>query len=129
MFVLSKGKPKTFNPLHDRTKYKKSEIGKTRKKTERKPDGSLVQAESIAKKLKIKSNIWLFSTGSNHTTRYKPAYEHPAMFPEQLAIDQIRSWTNESDLILDPFAGAGTSKPACILVFNPFYCNVRFILE
>ena len=35
--------------------------------------------------------------------------EHPAMFPELLAKDHILSWSNEGDLILDPFTGSGTT--------------------
>jgi site-specific DNA-methyltransferase (adenine-specific) len=31
------------------------------------------------------------------------------MFPEQLAADQIISWSNEGDLIYDCFTGSGTT--------------------
>lgn len=31
------------------------------------------------------------------------------MFPEDLARDQIISWSNEGDLIFDPMCGAGTT--------------------
>ena len=44
-----------------------------------------------------------------HTTSEKFAYLHPAMFPEQLAKDQIISWSNEGDLVLDPMCGSGTT--------------------
>ena len=37
------------------------------------------------------------------------ALEHPAMFPEQLAADHIYSWSNEGDLVYDPFMGSGTT--------------------
>ena len=132
MFVLSKGKPKTFNPLHDRTKYKNSEIGKVLKKTQRNSDGTLEKTESVARKLKIKSNVWTISAGYNHTTQYQPAFEHPAMFPEELAIAHIRSWTNRGDLVLDPFAGAGTTLVAAKLLdrdyvgieINPVYVEI-----
>lgn len=33
---------------------------------------------------------------------------HPAQFPEQLVNDHIISWSNENDVILDPFMGSGT---------------------
>ena len=132
MFVLSKGKPKTFNPLHDRTKYKNSEIGKVLKKTQRNSDGTLEKTKSVARKLKIKSNVWTISAGYNHTTQYQPAFEHPAMFPEELAIAHIRSWTNRGDLILDPVAGAGTTLVAAKLLdrdyvgieINPVYVEI-----
>ena len=34
---------------------------------------------------------------------------HPAIFPEQLASDHILSWTNEGDIVYDPFSGSGTT--------------------
>ena len=44
-----------------------------------------------------------------HTTLDNSAWEHPAMFPEALAKDHIISWSNEGDLVLDPFNGSGTT--------------------
>lgn len=43
------------------------------------------------------------------STKFKLAYDHPAIFPEALARDHIISWTNENDILLDPCAGSGTS--------------------
>ena len=31
------------------------------------------------------------------------------MFPEKLAADHIWSWSNEGDLVYDPFMGSGTT--------------------
>ena len=54
----------------------------------------------------IRNNIWCynvgFCTGDDRTG-------HPAVFPEQLANDHILSWSNEGDIILDPFMGSGTT--------------------
>jgi site-specific DNA-methyltransferase (adenine-specific) len=36
------------------------------------------------------------------------------MYPEALAKDHILSWSNEDDLVLDPFMGAGTTAVCCI---------------
>ena len=36
------------------------------------------------------------------------AYQHPAVFPEQLAADHIRTWTDEGQIVYDAFAGSGT---------------------
>jgi len=98
----------------------------------RNSDGTLEKTKSVARKLKIKSNVWTISAGYNHTTQYQPAFEHPAMFPEELAIAHIRSWTNRGDLILDPFAGAGTTLVAAKLLdrdyvgieINPVYVEI-----
>ena len=38
--------------------------------------------------------------------------EHPAPFPEALAKGHVESWSNAGDLVLDPFAGSGTTCKA-----------------
>lgn len=55
-----------------------------------------------------RGNIWYYPVGSNCASN-KIAFEHPAIFPEQLAVDHIRSWSNEGDIVLDPFMGSGTT--------------------
>ena len=37
------------------------------------------------------------------------AFNHPAIFPEKLAYDHIYSWSNEGDIVYDPFVGSGTT--------------------
>lgn len=39
---------------------------------------------------------------------------HPAMFPVQLALRVIRLYTDENDVVLDPFLGSGTTAVASI---------------
>lgn len=107
MFVLSKGKPKTANLLRVETKWRKKndEISTTRQK-----DGTTTSMKyEKGKKTRIRDNVWNFNTGYMRTTKDKFAYKHPAMFPEQLAEDHILSWSNEGDIVFDPFVGAGTT--------------------
>jgi site-specific DNA-methyltransferase (adenine-specific) len=116
MFVFSKGKPKTFNPIKDKlTKSGKGEMNSG--STARQKDGKTIKTGSYqTSKYKIRCNVWGYDVGKNKTTKDKFAYEHPAMFPEQLAKDHIKSWSNEGDVVLDPFCGAGTTlKQAEIL--------------
>ena len=47
--------------------------------------------------------------GLGGTTNDKEAFKHPAVFPEQLALDHILSWSNEGDIVLDPMCGSGTT--------------------
>jgi len=114
IFVMSKGKIKTFNPIEDRpVKYQQSR-GKA---TQRQKDGSLLDTgRGIIKYKKVsrRFNVWRYSTGYGNSTRDKEAYEHPAIYPEKLAQDAIRSWSNEGDLIYDPFMGSGTTAKAAI---------------
>ena len=51
----------------------------------------------------------------NQSTTDKVAYEHPAIFPEQLAADHIISWSNEGDIVFDPFCGSGTTCKMAVL--------------
>ena len=67
------------------------------------------------KSYKIKGNIWFYPTGHNQSTTDKVAYKHPAIFPEQLAADHITSWSNEGDLVFDPFCGSGTTCKMAVL--------------
>jgi len=54
-------------------------------------------------------NIWKYNTGYGYSTKDEYAFGHPAIFPEQLAEDHILTWSNENDIILDPFCGSGTT--------------------
>ena len=106
MFIFSKGVPKTFNPImvdckmggkiYDSTcKNMGGENGRTKK-------------TFVLNKQRYKNNIWEIAIAQNKT-------KHPAVFPEQLANDHIISWSNEGDLIYDPFMGSGTTAKMSIL--------------
>ena len=56
---------------------------------------------------KIHNNIFYYSIGGSKTG-------HPAVFPLQLAIDQVVTWSNKDDIVLDPFMCSGTTGLACI---------------
>jgi DNA modification methylase len=117
MFVLSKGKPKTFNPLKQAAKDFR-ENGK--KSTARQIDGSLKDYIHRTNAEVIKRNIFQYKIGLYNTTSDKFAFEHPAMFPEQLAFDQITSWSNENDVVFDPFLGGGTTGKIAKLLNRQF---------
>jgi len=113
MFILSKGKPKTFNPVMEDCKFAGSNK-KARTFRHTGTDlGETHKAGSVKPK-KIRGNIWTYSTGYNKSTTDKIAFEHPAIFPESLALDHICSWSNEGDLVLDPFVGSGTTGKIAI---------------
>lgn len=117
MFILSKGKPKTFNPIMIEKKYIESRPNKMYNKDK---SGMQIQHQySSSSNLKIKNNIWKYNVGLYHSTNDKEAFKHPAIFPEQLAADHITSWSNPGDIVLDPFMGSGTvAKMALILNRN-----------
>jgi site-specific DNA-methyltransferase (adenine-specific) len=109
MFVFSKDKPKTVNLIQDK-ENKWAGYSSWACATQRRDDGSLQKQKIINVKEKgIRYNVWTIFNGKGYSVKDKIAYEHPAIFPEQLANDHILSWSNENDLILDPFMGSGTT--------------------
>lgn len=108
MFVLSKGNPKTINLLEDKPNKwaNHSTFGNV---TRREQDGSLTpKGRKVVKPFGVRTNIWRYNNGKGFSTKDKVAYEHPAIFPEKLVQDHIISWSNEGDIVLDPFCGSGT---------------------
>lgn len=114
MFVFSKGKPSVSNLLQDRKN--KNYGDKIASSTQREKDGSLRRVsafkndrEKIVKELGVRFNTWVYSCGNGKSTRDSYAFSHPATFPEALARDHILSWSNEGNIVLDPFSGSGTT--------------------
>jgi len=117
MFILSKGKPKTSNLLADKPN---KQANKCVTGNYRDIDGSLKEMSGSKKKRTIKPfgirwNIWEYNTGWQHSYTEEYLRNQPAIFPEQLANDHIISWSNEGDLVYDPFMGSGTTAKMAIL--------------
>lgn len=118
MFVLSKGKPQTFNPCIRQLKSARSFSKNVSSKTYRdksgettRPNESAVKRLTLAQssEMKASDNIWYIPSGYMVGSKDKVSFAHPATFPEKLAEDHILSWSNEGDTVLDPFAGSGTT--------------------
>jgi len=110
MFVFCKGRPEVFNPI---MVDKKAIAKKASKFAFRQPDGSLKRKYIYnTSPKKIRSNVWVYSVGGN-STKDKIAFQHPAIFPEQLVHDHIVSWSNKNDVVLDPLMGSGTVAKQC----------------
>ena len=50
-----------------------------------------------------------------NSTKDKIAFNHSAIFPEQLAQDHILSWSNEWDIVLDPFMWSWTTAKMALI--------------
>jgi site-specific DNA-methyltransferase (adenine-specific) len=107
MFALSKGSPRTFNPM----KIPCLNPGKLERYSESRrrnfgPNHAMRRYTCVqyrvTSKSKICPNVFIYKLGLE-----RPG--HPGPFPGPLARDQILSWSNESDLVLDPFVGSGTT--------------------
>ncbi len=79
------------------------------------PDGINKKKLGKLNKEKTRTNIWSYAVGLGGTTRDKIAFEHPAVFPEKLALDHILSWSEPGDLVLDPMCGSGTTGKMALL--------------
>ena len=128
MFVFSKGKPKTFNPIMKKNKLAGKKYNPSRP---RDYDNNAIRHNRdealIFKEFGQVGNVFGYIVGAGNDIT-----NHPATFPEKLASDHIRSWSNEGDLVLDPMNGSGTTtKMAKLLKRNfigieisPEYCKI-----
>lgn len=105
MIIFSKGKPKTFNPLMTATVRSGMETAVYNKGS----DAVNRKRPIELKKEKTRTNIWSYAVGMGGSTSDKIAFQHPAVFPENLAKDHILSWSMPGDLVLDPMCGSGTT--------------------
>ena len=114
MFVFSKGKPKTAHLICDKENKWKN-FTNWGKNTNYNKNGELIQTNDIkpVPEFSPRNNIWKYTVGFNINEG-----KHPAVFPYQLAEDHILTWSNEGDLIFDPFTGSGTTASAAL-------CNNR----
>jgi len=111
MFVFSKGKPKTVNLIEDKAN-KWAGWTNWGKSTKRHANGELVESteEKVPiKQFGVRNNIWRIRNGAGFGQMDDIAYEHPATYPEKLAYDHIRTWSNPGDKVFDPFSGSGTT--------------------
>lgn len=121
MFVFSKGKPNTFNPIKEKTARSGMEMLVHNKGA----DGVNKKILGKLNEEKTKTNIWEYAVGLGGTTTDRIAFKHPAVFPEHLAEDHILSWSNEGDLVFDPMCGSGTTcKMALLNKRNYLGCDI-----
>ena len=110
MFVFSKGKPKTFNPIKDKPNKHGGE--KKKASTIRTSNGfKMMSKDKNIAQFGQRHNVWKISPCNSSKERTG----HPAPFPEQLAKDHIISWSNEGDTVLDCFMGSGTTGKMAVL--------------
>ncbi len=121
MFVLTKGSPKTFNPLKTKTIRQGQEMLPFNKKA----DGVNKKTKGELKPEKTLTNIWDYAVGFGGSTSDKIAFQHTAIFPEKLAEDHILSWTKTGDVVFDPMCGSGTTcKMAAINKRHYIGCDI-----
>lgn len=112
MFVFSKGKIKTTNLIEDRKNKKVCTTIANGSRDKNNADNERKYRTITTKEYGKRFNIWQIEQRNNQDEFH---LLHPAPFPQQLANDHIISWSNEGDIIYDPFAGSGTTGKMAIL--------------
>jgi len=108
MFILSNGPPVSYSPIEDRdvisagTKVHGTTIDAKGKRT------SVNHVQRTMKSRGVRHNVWRYKTGGG-LIGDEICHKHPAPFPEALARDHIKSWSNQGDIVLDCFNGSGTT--------------------
>jgi DNA modification methylase len=132
MFIFTKGTPKIFNPIKDKPNKTQYTFSKKR----RKKDGTMTNKDDTTRiqvsPFGMRTNIWRYSTGKGNSTKDEIAYQHPAIFPEKLCADHIKTWTNPENVVLDPLMGSGTTIKIAKQLKRHFigidiseeYCNI-----
>jgi DNA modification methylase len=127
LFVFSKHTPRVFNPIQVAAKYSGDAMMKYRGQ-----DGALTYKKTPRNAQTKLRNVFEYTIGGGHTTKNKQLSQHPALMPEQLALDQLQTWADSASRIYDPFAGAGTTMWAAKQLgfssvgteIDPTYCQL-----
>ncbi len=129
MFVFTKGKIKTFNPIKDLIPIRAGQSTSYVKSKSRASGYISETRDKITPLASKRQNVWSYSVsfgGGNDKTG------HPAVFLEKLAEDHILSWSNPGDIVYDPFMGSGTTAKMALLNGRDFigseiseeYCSI-----
>jgi site-specific DNA-methyltransferase (adenine-specific) len=131
MFVLTKGAPFVFHP---HKKRKNSTAGVLRRPATKMQRNGKLRSFNVptveTPQESVECNIWEYLVGG--AACCEGVGGHPAYFPEALARDHILSWSNEGDIVLDPFSGSGTTAKMAKhngrqwigIEVNPEYCEI-----
>jgi DNA modification methylase len=108
MFILTKGKPTTFNPILKRNKTAGAVRSSRRYRNHNGEFKDGFNGVPI-KEFGNEDNVWYIANGANKSYKLDGIQDHPAIMTEEIARRHIQSWTNEGDIVYDPFLGAGTT--------------------
>ena len=112
MFVFTKGEIRKDITLIADKRNKWAGWAKWGRNSSYDVDGNLTEVKKnqpVIAEFSLRNNLWKYSVSFNDKTG------HPAVFPEKLAEDHILSWSNEGDIVLDPFMGSGTTAKMALL--------------
>ena len=111
MFVFSNGTPGVANLIKDKKNIKVgAKVHAMSMGTDRTGKQGIRHPNKVVGEYGVRTNVWRYACGKGHNDPM--AHEHPAPFPDALAVDHIITWTNPGDVVLDPMAGSGTTLRA-----------------
>lgn len=103
VFAFSKGRTRTWNPVMEECENAGSPRCGTIQKDASGTRTGKSKGGVIAQK-KQAANVWTIAGASES--------DHPAEFPHAIPSRCISTWSNPCDIVLDPFAGSGTTLKA-----------------
>jgi site-specific DNA-methyltransferase (adenine-specific) len=78
--------------------------------SKREKDGNLKKVDKfVVSEFGTRYNVWYVNNGKGFSSKDDIAFQHPAIFPDEMARRHIVSWTNEGDVVYDPFLGSATT--------------------
>jgi DNA modification methylase len=95
-------------------------------------DSSHVNSFGLGETGRYRTNVWDYpGISSIGPTRSAELAMHPTVKPVALVADAIRDCSRRGDIVLDPFAGSGTTviaaqmtgRVARVIEYDPFYCD------
>ena len=111
VFIMSKGRPNIINLIKDKPNKGAGKVFK--KDGGRAASGERIKGDGVKTgvihEFGVRENIWRYVTSFGAGQTDRRAYEHPALMPMGLALDLIKSYSEEGSLVLDPFMGSGTT--------------------
>lgn len=128
-------KVKTLNRTvkNDLNHYKKRHgedvFSEKRTSKSREKDGKITEKNTSSHTHRQLSTVLTISTEQG---RQAGEEDHPAVFPARLPLEYIRAMTKKREIIVDPFAGSGTTLIACektdrkcfLMEIEPKYCDI-----
>lgn len=114
VWVLSKGSPKTFNPIMDKPNVSAGATDyKTTGARTREGDIPIVRSKPNGYRIRPygkRTAYWYYGISGEERRLY--ADLHPSLMAMPLAQDLIRAYSDAGDIVLDPFSGSGTTARA-----------------
>ena len=106
VFVLSKGKPSRWNPLMKANVTAGTSVNWSTRAVADNAARRSREEVTTTKEESQRGNVFEYVVAKDRIG------DHPAPFPYEFARDMITTWTNEGDIVLDPFSGSGTTVDA-----------------